>query len=70
MNKETILWMLIGATITQSFVNEYLGYPSWMLFAGLSAFFLGVLCITPKKILEETLFNEVKNEKRKKVVFN
>ena len=60
MKKETILWLLVGASMAQAFINISSDYPSWMLFAGLSAFFLGVLCITPKKILEESLFNEEK----------
>ena len=58
MKKETILWLLVGVSITQAFINIYFKYPSWMLFSGLSAFFLGVICITPKKTLEESFFNE------------
>lgn len=66
MKKENILWLLVGATIAQAFINLYLGYSSWMLFTGLSSLFVALLCVTPKTILGEELINEVKNEKRKK----
>ena len=62
MNKETVLWLLIGASSIQGFINLYFntGERSGMLFIGLSAFFLGLLCITPNKTLEEDLIDVVK----------
>ena len=48
-----MLWLLIGTSSVQGFVNIYLGDVSWMLFMGLSAFFLGLFCITPNQVLEE-----------------
>lgn len=62
MKKETVLWLLVGGSMLQAFVNIYFGFSSWMLFAWLSAFFLGLLCITSQKILKEDLI-EVSNGK-------
>lgn len=53
MKKETVLCILMGSSALRSFINLYRGHTSWMLFTGLSAFFIGLLCITPKKTLEE-----------------
>lgn len=63
MRKEYVLWFLVGASITQSFINYFFGFDSWVLFIGLSAFFLGLICITPIKTLEEDIFNETTTQK-------
>lgn len=67
MKKETILWLLIGVSTLQGFVNLYLGYSSWMLFIGLLAFFLGLICITPTEVLSEYIIKELKDKNGRRI---
>lgn len=54
MKKLIILYLLMGASGIQFYINGYLGYNIWMP-AIIGTFTLSLICIIPNKILSEKL---------------